>query len=125
MIIEFKRGQNIKLSPSFNSSEFECKCGKCETQYIDSELINRLQKIRIALNAPIKIRSGYRCGEHNQNVGGAINSQHVKGRAADISATDMLRLMMLVKSMFTAIGDGRRIGFIHVDTRQVNAKWAY
>jgi len=125
VIIEFKRGVNKKLSNNFTTKEFECQCGKCDTQYVDSELLNRLEKIRLALGAPIKIMSGYRCKEHNAKVGGATKSMHVFGRAADIQAVDMLRLMMLVRTMFTAIGDGRNKGFIHVDTRQVNAKWSY
>lgn len=125
MIIEFKRGENKKISNNFTTKEFECSCGKCEIQKVDTELLNRLEKVRLALGAPIKITSGYRCKEHNAKVGGAPKSMHVMGRAADIKATDMLRLMMLVRTMFTAIGDGRNKGFIHVDTRQVNAKWSY
>jgi uncharacterized protein YcbK (DUF882 family) len=125
VIIEFKRGVNKKLSNNFTTKEFECQCGKCEIQKVDSDLLNRLEKVRIALGSPIKIMSGYRCREHNTKVGGAPKSMHVFGRAADIQAVDMLRLMMLVRTMFTAIGDGRNKGFIHVDTRQVNAKWSY
>jgi len=35
---------------------------------------------------PIKINSFFRCAELNKAVGGAINSQHAKGEAIDISA---------------------------------------
>ena len=33
---------------------------------------------------PIRITSGYRCPELNRAVGGASNSQHMRGEAADI-----------------------------------------
>ena len=32
----------------------------------------------------IRINSGYRTPEHNKKIGGATNSQHTKGEAADI-----------------------------------------
>ena len=42
-----------------------------------------LQPIREHFNMPIIITSGYRCTEVNKIVGGARNSQHLKGQAAD------------------------------------------
>jgi uncharacterized protein YcbK (DUF882 family) len=44
-----------------------------------------LQPIRDAYGKPIKVSSGYRCLKLNEKVGGAVNSQHVKGEAADIT----------------------------------------
>ena len=43
-----------------------------------------LQPIRDAWKAPIVITSGYRCPKLNAAVGGAKNSQHAVGEAADI-----------------------------------------
>jgi len=37
-----------------------------------------------AILGPIYISSGFRCPELNAAVGGAINSQHMKGEAADL-----------------------------------------
>ena len=42
-----------------------------------------LQPIREKLNKPMIISSGYRCREVNSLVGGAQNSQHLKGEAVD------------------------------------------
>jgi hypothetical protein len=44
-----------------------------------------LQPVRDLYGKPIHINSGYRCVELNRAVGGAVNSQHIQGRAADIS----------------------------------------
>ena len=50
-----------------------------------TELINNvLDPLREKFGAPIIINSGYRCPALNRVVGGAINSQHTKGEAADI-----------------------------------------
>ena len=44
-----------------------------------------LEPLRVAMNRPIKIGSGYRCEKLNKLVGGVSNSQHLKGQAVDIS----------------------------------------
>jgi hypothetical protein len=43
-----------------------------------------LEPLRVAMNEPIKIGSGFRCAALNKAVGGAWNSQHTKGQAADL-----------------------------------------
>lgn len=45
-----------------------------------------LQPIRDVYGKPIKVSSGYRCLKLNEKVGGAVNSQHTKGEAADITS---------------------------------------
>lgn len=46
--------------------------------------INVLEPAREKTNAMIHVTSGYRCAKLNEQVGGAKNSQHVKGQAADL-----------------------------------------
>ena len=46
--------------------------------------INILQPLRDALGTPVNINSGYRCPSLNASIGGATNSQHMTGQAADI-----------------------------------------
>ncbi len=45
---------------------------------------NVLQPLRNHLGCPVIITSGYRCELLNEKIGGAPNSQHIKGQAADI-----------------------------------------
>jgi hypothetical protein len=48
-------------------------------------LDNVLNPIASKYPTPYKINSGYRCPALNAAVGGAKNSQHMKGQAADIT----------------------------------------
>lgn len=73
----------------FKLNEFRCKCGKYCTGYpslLDVDLIKNLQKIRDEYGATT-ITSGLRCEKHNKAVGGASNSRHKQGKAADIRNT--------------------------------------
>lgn len=45
-----------------------------------------LDPLREKYGKPITVSSGYRCSELNELIGGAKNSQHKKGLAADITA---------------------------------------
>lgn len=44
---------------------------------------NILQPLRDYLGCAVIITSGYRCRDLNKKIGGAANSQHLKGEAAD------------------------------------------
>ena len=60
-----------------------------------------LDPLRDAWGAPIIVTSGYRCDRLNKAVGGAVNSQHRKGEAADIrtvsdSRADNMKLLKLL-----------------------------
>ena len=48
-----------------------------------------LQPIRNLINKPIIITSGYRCANLNKILGGAVNSQHLNGQAADFIVKNM------------------------------------
>lgn len=48
-----------------------------------------LEQVRTLVGGPITVSSGYRCPALNKAVGGASNSAHVLGLAADITAPGM------------------------------------
>ena len=51
--------------------------------------VNVLEPLRVILDRPIAITSGYRPPALNAAIGGAKNSQHVLGEAADIIVVGM------------------------------------
>ena len=60
-----------------------------DTETLDNLLytMRELQKARNMFGRPIIVTSGYRSPEVNALVGGAAGSQHMKGEAADITAS--------------------------------------
>ncbi len=85
MIKTYKYSDNTQLSPHFNAREFRCKCGKEHEILISTELVDKLEKLYEKLDcSKIIVTSGYRCAEHDKNVGGSGTGQHTKGNAADI-----------------------------------------
>lgn len=50
---------------------------------------NILEPLRVHLGKPVRINSGFRSPKVNKAVGGAKNSQHMKGEAADIECDHM------------------------------------
>lgn len=110
----------------FTLSEFECPCCGGLGDGIDDNLLEVLDKIREAINAPVYVSSGYRCPRHNSEVDGAANSQHLHGRAADIyadGANTPLQLAALAEKA-GADGIGLYDDFVHVDVRGYPARWS-
>lgn len=116
-----------KLSEHFSEDEFRCRCcGKLPERGMNPELIERLELLRALVGRPLVPNSGYRCSRHNAEVGGAANSQHMKGTAADILAAgigveELARAAEKVG--FRGIGRYKRKGFVHVDVRSRKARW--
>jgi putative chitinase len=77
-------------------------------------------KIRATWGQPLGVTSGYRPEPINREVGGVPNSQHVSGNALDIYPIDG-RLeafySWILRRWSGGLGDGRRKGFIHLDSR--------
>jgi len=67
----------------FKRSEFACSCG-CGFDTVDFELAEVLDEVRGHFMKDCHINSGCRCAKHNQAEGGAPDSQHLYGKAADI-----------------------------------------
>ena len=57
-----------------------------ESQIASAKLLceNVFEPLRIYLNTPIKISSGFRCVQLNKMIKGSSTSQHCKGEAMDI-----------------------------------------
>lgn len=73
----------------------------------------------------ISINSGFRCAEHNKNVGGSPGSQHIKGLASDIRVRGMSSEKLLLHAHTSGIFDAIGVydTFIHVDKRGYTTRW--
>ena len=124
-IKKYTKGKAIKLSENFNSTEFDCKCGAaCSSTLIDETLVALLQQIRNHFKKPIIITSGYRCAAHNKEVGGATNSYHTKGQAADIVVYGVSPQEVAKYAESIGVkGIGLYDSFVHIDTRTSKSFW--
>lgn len=124
-IKKYTKGKAIKLSENFNSTEFDCKCNSsCSFTLIDEALVVFLQQIRNYFKKPIIITSGYRCAAHNKEVGGATNSYHTKGQAADIVVNGVSPQEVAKYAESIGVkGIGLYDTFVHIDTRTRKSFW--
>jgi hypothetical protein len=116
-----------RLSKNFIAREFMCKCGKCQGNKISVELIGKLQKIRDAFGT-LTITSGYRCPVHNASIGGAKDSQHVQGNAADMvsAGAPIETLFKFIRGNLNhkgGVGFYKKKNFIHMDVRPQEVTW--
>ena len=108
-----------RLSKHFKAKEFQCK-DKTEGLLIAKELLEVLEKIRSNFNAPVIINSGYRTPSWNAKIGGAPNSYHCKGMAADIvvkghSSREVAKYADSIMEQGAVI---RYTNFTHIDVRE-------
>ena len=125
----------MKIGKYFDDYEFSCWCDrhgvdadghKILDHIIDERLVDVLDRIRERLGVPITVNSGYRCPEHNEEVGGVSDSQHVLGTAADITydGIDVDYLAEIAEECGAdGIGKYYYQDFVHIDVRGYAARW--
>lgn len=118
----------MKITKNFALEEFHCHDGtpypaEWETDRL-IPLCEQLELIRKHFNAAVTVLSGYRTEEYNRKIGGAKASQHVQGRAADITIQGYSAarvhlgiLDMCDRKEIELGGIGGYPGFTHVDVR--------
>ena len=62
-------------------------------------VVNVLQPAREIYGKPITVTSGFRSKAVNAHVGGALNSQHTKGEAVDITCDDNSELFDIIRQL--------------------------
>lgn len=115
----------VKLSDHFKVNEFACSDGS-DAVFISPELVEILEKIRVHFGRPVHINSAYRTPAKNKAVGGAAQSQHMYGTAADIHIDGVAPKAVADYAEKLLVGRGG-IGiyksFCHVDVRKVKSRW--
>lgn len=130
------RKKRFMLSKNFGLDEF-VKSNKAKQMGIDntpgpmqianlSALVqNVLQPLRDAMGFPVIVTSGYRSPALNQAIGGAANSQHMNGEAADIVGQDKAKMFNYIKDnlpfdqLIWEAGNSVQPDWIHVSYRAV------
>ncbi|MFA5458050.1 MAG: D-Ala-D-Ala carboxypeptidase family metallohydrolase [Synergistaceae bacterium] len=102
-----------KITRGFRSTEFDCHC--CGKNFIDLGIVHRLQVLRDILQVPIIVTSGYRCGRHNREIGGAPNSMHLKGWAVDWTCSKIEEAARLCENWSGGFHYYPEEKFIHTD----------
>ena len=126
----------MKLTNNFSKSEFECRSGEeMPSDVLDNvkQLAIQLQAIRDYVGKPIRINRAYRSKAHNKLIGGVKTSQHILGKAADITIDTFTpdEVISIIENMLTnEMLGGFHIGglgsyrtFTHVDIRDKKARW--
>lgn len=123
----------MQLTKNFSKHEFDSKDGADMPPDVFMQIVKtakNLQVLRDHFDAKIVINSGYRSLKHNKAVGGASNSQHLYGKAADIVVVGKTP-----KEVFAAIEELQAKGkmsigglhaystFTHYDHRGYKARW--
>lgn len=112
-------------------SETELACRHCGQNECKQELLDALEALRAIVGVPITVDDAFRCAAHNKAVGGAYNSEHVRGLAADVkiqgmTPSEMYRAVLKIPAFASGgIGVAERQGYIHVDIRPGVARWCY
>lgn len=123
----------LKLSDYFTLGEFIQSRTAC-TQNIIAQFVYRkdivdnirflhdklLLPLRQAIGAPIIINSGYRCRALNSAVGGATNSLHLWGLAADITAGDRQSMLIEAARLFKFHELILHKTYIHISIKEWN-----
>lgn len=106
-----------RCSPHFRFREFASKGdGWIE---LHRALAHGLERYRATLGGPVTIVSGYRDPAYNRRVGGASNSQHLYGNAADVPPALTVACVRALR-VFSGIGYDAGSDLVrHVDVRHV------
>jgi uncharacterized protein YcbK (DUF882 family) len=119
------KDENKKLSTNFRVREFACTDGS-DPIFIDSDLVNVLQKIRTHFGKAVTITSAYRTPTRNKAVGGETYSQHQYGKAADIKVSGVTptKVAQYAEKLLPNNGGiGIYSTFTHIDVRATKSRW--
>lgn len=122
----------------FSKAEFRCRCQRPECDALPEVkqlLLDRLNVLRYRVGRPLIVTSGLRCKFWNTVKGGAVDSEHLTGEAADIAAGNDDQRYRLLRANFAELTPlftrfGLNTSFIHFGvgvkpTHNPNRVWLY
>lgn len=129
----WNKGEKGPLSKYFFMQEFACPCSRPHTDKIAMSLINKLDEIRQEVGSPIRITSGYRCSDYQQDLRdrnyetSTGPSSHENGEAFDgqpIKPDKFDSFKKACEARFEAIGVAKT--WLHCDLRTgAIRRWYY
>lgn len=107
----------ILTESHFTEKEMTCPC--CEQMIVDPAFLFRLEALRLLMNEPLNVTSGFRCRGRNTGIGGHRKSMHMQGKAVDISCTNKIRQTTIMEAadVIGFKGIGRYDMHVHLDMR--------
>ena len=124
-VYSLAKDDSKQLSAHFKVREFACSDGS-DAVFISPELVEILEKIRAHFGRPVHINSAYRTPAKNKAVGGAAQSQHMYGLAADITIQGVTpsQIASYAETLLPGTGGiGIYKSFCHVDVRKTKSRW--
>ncbi|MEQ3138791.1 D-Ala-D-Ala carboxypeptidase family metallohydrolase [Bacteroides intestinalis] len=100
------------------------RCRKEDVVNMTALVDNVLDPLREAYGKPIRVNSGFRCPALNKAVKGSATSDHMTGRAADItggSPKENKKLFYMIQSLglpFDQLIDEKNFAWVHVSYRE-------
>jgi uncharacterized protein YcbK (DUF882 family) len=117
--------------PNFTKKEFDCQ--ETGENQMQESFMEKLQALRTAYGAPMRVTSGFRDPRHSIEVSKSAPGVHTRGCAVDIACggQDAYEIMKIALELgFTGIGVQQRGSsrFLHLDTYTGDPRpnvWSY
>lgn len=117
----------MRLSKSFKRKHFACECDGCQNNpAVDYQLVVILEDLAENFGSAPVVTSGIRCKDRNAQVGGASQSLHLTGKAADVYIPNVAPKAVfdyLVDRHPDSFGFGLYRSHVHVDSRSRPYRW--
>lgn len=115
------------ITPHFSFSELVCPCcGELIEDDLFTRHMDKLEEMRELAGFRIVVNSGHRCEKHNLEVGGSLDSMHMRF-ATDIRPESRdsheLRILYRIALQQKWGGIGVYDSWVHVDLREQLARW--
>jgi uncharacterized protein YcbK (DUF882 family) len=118
-------GFTSSVADNFVLGEFQSHDGT-DILLLHPRLIELCQNVRDHFDAPANVNSGFRTNAHNADIGGASQSKHLLGMAADLDVAGVPpeEVASFAESLEVG-GMGRYNSFTHLDVFGYRRRWDF